>query len=153
MFSNSIITNKIKNYFKMNISNIKKNEGITIQKKIDNSYNIGSLFNSRKDKIKDFPVNKNLISIFSNYINNKTKPLKYSYLNRENTFNQTTNNKHVKKYKTFNSQYYSNPKNIKSEILHLKKSYNKNNTIIPFLALPLNSIHLPLSKAIKKFDL
>ena len=102
--SNSMIKNKIKNYFKINIYNILKNQGITIKRKNSNiSYNITNY--SMKDNIKKFSTHKKFISIFNNYINNNTNPIIYSYANGENT----------------------NLKNIKSGIPDMKKPYNKTN--------------------------
>ena len=92
--SNSMITNKIKNYFKRNINNYdKKKEDVNYHRKGENSYNIGSLFNSRKDKCNEFQNDKKLISVFNKYINNRTKPFKKNTrLNTEITISQNSIN-------------------------------------------------------------
>ena len=138
-FSNSMITNKIKNYFKININGYEKKKNIlnnNTQKKNEYSYNIGSLFNSRKDRCKEFSTEKKLISVFNKYITNKTKPFKKnSYLNTESINSQTSQHSHIRNENIINSQYNLNPKtyntfntynNNNNEFYFLKNSYDDN---------------------------
>ena len=125
-FSNSMITNKIKNYFKININNYDKRKQIlNSQKKSEYSYNIGSLFNSRKDRCKEFLTDKKLMTVFNKYINNKTKPFKKnSYLNTESVISQHS----IKNdYYIITSHYNINPKINNKELFDSKRSYDDNN--------------------------
>ena len=116
-FSNSMITNKVKNYFKININ--KKSKIINSHKKTEYSYNVGSLFNSRKDKSKEFLTEKKLVSEFNKYINNRKKPIKkYSYLNTESI---NSHHSHLRTEFLINSHCNINQKIYNSE-LYPKKS-------------------------------
>ena len=123
-FSNSMITNKIKNYFTININNYeKKKPTLNSQKKSNNSYNIGSLFNSRKDKSKDFSTDKKLNSVFNKYIQNKKRQFKKrSYLNTESGISQLS----IKNDFVINCQYNLNPRIHNTEINISKRSYEYN---------------------------
>ena len=123
-FSNSMITNKIKNYFKINLNNYeRKKKLLNSQKKREFSYNIGSLFNSRKDRCKEFLTDKKLISVFNKYISNRTKPFKKTlYVNTE-----YNNNTHYKNSYVVNNQYNLNPRTCNTEFYDSKNSYDDNN--------------------------
>ena len=122
--SNSMISNKIKHYFKINLNNYdKKKKLLKSQKKSEYSYNIGSLFNSRKDRCKEFLTDKKLISVYNKYINNKTRPFtKTSYLNTE-----CNNNTQYKNDYIVSSQYNFNPRICNTEFYDSKRSYDYNN--------------------------
>ena len=130
-FSNSMITNKIKNYFKINVNNYEKRKQLlNSTKKNEFSYNIGSLFNSRKDKCKEFLTDKKLMTVFNKYISNKTKPFKKStYSNTESGISQNSINSHIKNdYYIITSHYTFNSRiNNNREFLDSKRSYD--NTI------------------------
>ena len=112
-----MITNKVKNYFKININ--KKSKIINSHKKTEYSYNVGSLFNSRKDKSKEFLTEKKLVSEFNKYINNRKKPIKkYSYLNTESI---NSHHSHLRTEFLINSHCNINQKIYNSE-LYPKKS-------------------------------
>ena len=116
-FSNSMIANKLKKFFKIN--NNKKKQLINSQKKSEYSYNVGSLFNSRKERSKEFLTEKKLISEFNKYINNRTKPIKkYSYFNTESI---NTHHSHLKNEYLITSHCKINQRIYNSE-LHSKKS-------------------------------
>ena len=119
-FSNSMMTNKVKNYFKINCN--KKKQMLSSKKKSEYSYNIGSLFNSRKDRCKEFLTEKKLISEFNKYISNRTKPIKKnSYINTESL---NSHHSHLKTDYIMNSQNNLNQKIYNSE-LYSKKSYEE----------------------------
>ena len=125
--SNSMITNKIKKYFERNKSNYdKKKEDINTRRKSENSYNVGSLFNSRKDKCKEFQNDKKLISVFNKYINNRTKPFKKkTSLNTEITISQKSisNNKNDLMILNQNNLY---PNLYSTEIYDSKRFFEDN---------------------------
>ena len=122
-----MITNKIKKYFERNKSNYdKKNEDINTHRKGQNSYNVGSLFNSRKDKCKEFQNDKKLISVFNKYINNRTKPFKKkTSLNTEITISQKSisNNKNDLMILNQNNLY---PNLYSTEIYDSKRFFEDN---------------------------
>ena len=130
-FSNSMITNKIKNYFKINVNNYEKRKQLlNSTKKSEYSYNIGSLFNSRKDRCKEFLTDKKLMTVFNKYINNKTKPFKKNaYSNTESGISQNSINSHIKNdYYIITSHYTLNSRIKNRELLDSKRSYD-NTTI------------------------
>ena len=120
IFSNSMIANKVKKYFKINN---KKKQLINSQKKSEYSYNVGSLFNSRKDRSKEFLTEKKLlISEFNKYINNRTKPIKkYSYINTESI---NSHHNYLKNEYLITSHCKINQRIYNSE-LHSKKSFEE----------------------------
>ena len=128
--SNSMIANKIKNYFKININhNDKKKQIINSQKKGEYSYNIGSLFNSRKDRGKEFLTDKKLVSVFNKYINNRTKPFKKrQYLISETDISQNNiNNYHNKNDFMIISQNNLNHNTYNIDNCDSKRSFDDNN--------------------------
>lgn len=126
-FSNSMIPNKVKNYFKINDNN-KKQIISTHKKKEYSSYNIGSLFNSRKDRCKELLTEKKLISVFNKYINNKTRPFKKnSYFNLESINSQMSQYSHIKNEYIVSSPYNLNPKTYNKDIYNSRSSYEDNN--------------------------
>lgn len=126
-FSNSMIPNKVKNYFKINDIN-KKPVINTNKKKEYSAYNIGSLFNSRKDRCKELLTEKKLISVFNKYINNKTKPFKKnSYFNLESINSQMSQYSHIKNEYIVNSPYNLNPKTYNKDFYNSRSSYEDNN--------------------------
>ena len=126
-FSNSMIPNKVKNYFKINDIN-KKPIINTHKKKEYSTYNIGSLFNSRKDRCKELLTEKKLISVFNKYINNKTRPFKKnSYFNLESINSQMSQYSHIKNEYILNSPYNLNPKTYNKDFYNSRSSYEDNN--------------------------
>jgi hypothetical protein len=122
-----MIPNKVKNYFKINDIN-KKPVINTNKKKEYSAYNIGSLFNSRKDRCKELLTEKKLISVFNKYINNKTKPFKKnSYFNLESINSQMSQYSHIKNEYIVNSPYNLNPKTYNKDFYNSRSSYEDNN--------------------------
>ena len=81
------------------------------------------MFNSRKDKNKDFSTDKKLNSVFNKYIQNKTRQFKkHSYLNTESGISQFS----IKNDFVINCQYNLNQKIHNTEINLSKRSYENN---------------------------
>ena len=128
--SNSIVANKIKKYFKRDLNYLdKKKEVVNSHTKGQNSYNIGSLFNSRKDKCKEFQNDKKLISVFNKFINNRAKLLKKNmYLNTEITISQNSINNNKKDLMLL-SQNNLYPNIYSTEIYDSKRFFEDNTNI------------------------
>lgn len=122
-FSNSMITNKIKSYFAINIINFnRRKQVLNAQKQTENSFNIGYFFNS---KIVKNNIDKQLFSIFNKYIRNKIKPFKSrSYLNTKSGIIHISINNYINNDYILNTHYNFNQLFYKNEVFGSKKSYD-----------------------------
>ena len=149
--SNSMITNKVKNYLEINKEyNIINNTVLNNGKKCD-GYNFKILFNSRKDKPKEYKTDKKIFSVFCKYINNKSIPLKSSYLYKETLLNNHSINNHIKSDFIFNRNKFKSPKMYNTEINVSKRSYDNKNSISYNNKLKNNNNNKNLNISEKRF--